>query len=570
MTSAPRRDAASAFRRPAPSPDTSTSVLPLTALCAIPPASVTQRIASARVMPGTVPVTTTRKPSNARASTPFFFSSSLSSPSSNGSTRTPLASNASSAATFAGSAKNSPIVNATAGPTPSMDVNRERSSCVAESSSLASSSSSSSSLATSVSASRRAAPRNASSVTKRRASAFAVSRPTPRIPSANRNRESGTPLDATSSSASNSFKKDALSVPLFLPETYSHLFGGSDFRSNERGASIVGALSTSSPIPPVPESTLLSNDANRVLSVNRSAGDRTTRSSQKAAICALARPGTSSASLETKCAMRSVACAGQRKPPVHRRTAAFRVTPFPLESNGEARTAAPHEGHSLGGRYVKTALLSSSSSVPSASKKSSATPTTRGMTSPARSTRTRLPTARCKFFRSRSEKLCSVARRTEAPPSSAGGFKMATGVNAPVRPTCTSMAASVVTAAAARNLCAVAHRGARASDPSARCNDASSTLYTTPSTAYPKEREGTFFWSSRYPAFSFSFSFLFLFLSFFGAETTTASSSSSTSETRSARRIANSSLSRASVSCARSTASTPSPSASVGTGSNPS
>mmetsp|Transcript_5521 Transcript_5521/g.23336 ORF Transcript_5521/g.23336 Transcript_5521/m.23336 type:complete len:225 (-) Transcript_5521:2228-2902(-) len=224
MTAAPRRDAASAFRRPAPSPDTSTSVLPLTALCAIPPASVTALKASARVMPGTVPVTTTRKPANARASTTFFFSSSLSSPSLNGSTRTPLASNASSAATFAGSAKNSPIVNATAGPTPSMDVNRERSSCVAESSSSSSFetrrvSVEPSSRATSVSASRRAASRNASSVTKRRASAFAVSRPTPRIPSANRNRESGTPLDATSSSASNSFKKDALSVPLFLPET---------------------------------------------------------------------------------------------------------------------------------------------------------------------------------------------------------------------------------------------------------------------------------------------------------------------------------------------------------------
>ena len=442
-----------------------------------------------------------------------------------------------------------------------MDVNRERSSCVAESSSSSSFetrrvSVEPSSRATSVSASRRAASRNASSVTKRRASAFAVSRPTPRIPSANRNRESGTPLDATSSSASNSFKKDALSVPLFLPETYSHLFGGTTRE--------VSVSSSSPPMPP----PFVSNDANRVLSVNRSAGEVTTSSSQKAAICALARPGTSSASRETKCAMRSVACAGQRKPPVHRRTAAFCVTPFPLESNGEARTAAPHEGHSFGGRYVKTARLSSSYSVPSASKKSSATPTTRGMTSPARSTRTRLPTARCKFFRSRSEKLCSVARRTEAPPSSAGGFKMATGVNAPVRPTCTSIDASVVTAAAAWNLCAVAHRGARASDPSARCNDASSTLYTTPSTAYAKEREETFFWSSRYPAFSFSFSFLFL--SFFGAETTTASSSTSSSETRSARRIANSSLSRASVSCARSTASTPSPSASVGTGSNPS
>ena len=96
----------------------------------------------------------------------------------------------------------------------------------------------------------------------------------------------------------------------------------------------------------------------------------------------------------------------------------------------------------------------------------SATPTTLGMTSPARSTSTRLPTARCSFFRSRSWKLCSVARLTEAPPSSAGGRSTATGVSAPVRPTCTSMAASVVTAVAAWNLCAVAHRGARASAPS--------------------------------------------------------------------------------------------------------
>ena len=50
-----------------------------------------------------------------------------------------------------------------------------------------------------------------------------------------------------------------------------------------------------------------------------------------------------------------------------------------------------------------------------------------------------------------SSSLCSVARETVTPPTSTG-FRCATGVSAPVRPTCTSMSSTAVTACRAAYL----------------------------------------------------------------------------------------------------------------------
>eukprot|EP00982_Pelagococcus_subviridis_P012029 31138-Pelagococcus_subviridis.AAC.2 len=229
-----------------------------------------------------------------------------------------------------------------------------------------------------------------------------------------------------------------------------------------------------------------------------------TPASRRSAICFLARPRTSSASRDAKCATRSSACAGHRHPPVHRSTAAEdddddgddvassdssstaandddAASPdsygddsrffghFTEAASGVLLTALPHAGHRVG---VATTAPSSS---PSAT-----TRTTRGMTSPARSTTTRAPSL--SPFLATSSKLCNVARVTVAPPRATGGSNVATGVSAPVRPTCTSTARNVVTAVSAANLCAVAHLGARLSAPRMRCDATSSTLYTTPST----------------------------------------------------------------------------------------
>ena len=143
-------------------------------------------------------------------------------------------------------------------------------------------------------------------------------------------------------------------------------------------------------------------------------------------------------------------------------------------------TLDPHAGHSSGGDVTTTPVEDTVDDTVSAN------PVIRGMTSPARSTTTRAPTY--KPFLAASSKLCSVALPTVAPPSSTGGSSVATGVSAPVRPTCTSTPASVVTAVSAGNLCATAHRGARASEPSLLRKPASSTLYTTPSMRYPSDR----------------------------------------------------------------------------------
>ena len=54
------------------------------------------------------------------------------------------------------------------------------------------------------------------------------------------------------------------------------------------------------------------------------------------------------------------------------------------------------------------------------------------------------------------------------PPTNTG-LSRATGVSAPVRPTCTSIASTRLVASSAGNLCATAKRGARATKPSRSC-----------------------------------------------------------------------------------------------------
>ena len=71
------------------------------------------------------------------------------------------------------------------------------------------------------------------------------------------------------------------------------------------------------------------------------------------------------------------------------------------------------------------------------------TRTTFGITSPERSITTSSPI--CKPSRSISSSLCSVARETVTPLTTTG-FRCATGVSAPVRPTCTSMPSTLVVA----------------------------------------------------------------------------------------------------------------------------
>ena len=97
---------------------------------------------------------------------------------------------------------------------------------------------------------------------------------------------------------------------------------------------------------------------------------------------------------------------------------------------------------------------------------STSTRATSGITSPARRTMTVSPT-RTSLARTWS-RLCSVALVTVTPPTKTGS-SLATGVSAPVRPTCTSMAATVLVASSAGNLCATAKRGARATKPRRSC-----------------------------------------------------------------------------------------------------
>jgi hypothetical protein len=68
--------------------------------------------------------------------------------------------------------------------------------------------------------------------------------------------------------------------------------------------------------------------------------------------------------------------------------------------------------------------------------------------------------------------VVQVALVTVTPPTKTGA-RRATGVIAPVRPTCTSMASTVVSISSAGYLCATAQRGSRVTKPSAAATPAS-------------------------------------------------------------------------------------------------
>src|SRR3569833_965613 len=141
---------------------------------------------------------------------------------------------------------------------------------------------------------------------------------------------------------------------------------------------------------------------------------------------------------EAKCRMASLRCAGQTNSPVQRATA----------SPSTRTTSDPHTGQCFGKRKLR---------VPGG-RRSLTTPTTSGITSPARRMITVSPTRTS--LRCTSSSLCSVALETVTPPTNTG-CRRAVGVIAPVRPTCTSMAVTTVMASSAGNLCASAQRGAR-------------------------------------------------------------------------------------------------------------
>ena len=154
-----------------------------------------------------------------------------------------------------------------------------------------------------------------------------------------------------------------------------------------------------------------------------------------------------------KCSKVCLRCALQYSPPVQRVAA----------SPGTRTTGEAHTGHfsgiakRSGGR--RGPLLF--------------TPTTSGMTSPARRTMTVSPIQTS--LRLSSSSLCRVALVTVAPPTNTG-LRRATGVRAPVRPTCTSIPRTSVVCSSAGYLWASAKRGARATKPSRSCQSSRSTL----------------------------------------------------------------------------------------------
>ncbi|MNC12186.1 hypothetical protein D3C75_599000 [compost metagenome] len=174
-------------------------------------------------------------------------------------------------------------------------------------------------------------------------------------------------------------------------------------------------------------------------------------------------PSTSSARRETKCLSASFRCAPQIKPPVQRATA----------SPSTRSTSEPQTGQCAG----KTI------SVVFSGRSDSTTPTTCGITSPARRITTRSPILNPR--RSISSALCKVALLTSTPATCTGSSR-ATGVMAPVRPTWNSTSRTKVICSWAGNLNAVAQRGARATKPSVSCRASESTLITTPSISKPK------------------------------------------------------------------------------------
>ncbi|MNT25660.1 hypothetical protein D3C72_1611890 [compost metagenome] len=188
-------------------------------------------------------------------------------------------------------------------------------------------------------------------------------------------------------------------------------------------------------------------------SLKRSAGVRTMPWSTSCSTTLSPRPSMSIARRWAKCSRACLRCAAQIRPPVQRAMA----------SSSRRSTCEPHTGQVVGMTNARA----------SAGRRSSTTATTSGITSPARRTITVSPI--CTSLRRISSSLWSVALVTVTPPTNTGASR-ATGVMAPVRPTCTSMSSTVVVISCAGNLCASAKRGARETKPSCSCSAMALTL----------------------------------------------------------------------------------------------
>ena len=128
------------------------------------------------------------------------------------------------------------------------------------------------------------------------------------------------------------------------------------------------------------------------------------------------------ASRRAKCLRRSSTWAGQDELGQRRSTSPSGLT-----------ASVPQTGQWLGGCQGRVR----------AGRRSSATSTTLGITSPPFSMRTVSPTRTS--LRATSSSLCSVARATVEPARKTGS-RLATGVSLPVRPTCTSIERTTVAA----------------------------------------------------------------------------------------------------------------------------
>jgi len=165
------------------------------------------------------------------------------------------------------------------------------------------------------------------------------------------------------------------------------------------------------------------------VSLNRSAGLWTSSLSINCSTTLSPMPSISKALRDAKCLIASLRCASQNKPPLQRATA----------SPSRRSTKLPHTGQ----------LCGNTMSVAVSGRLSGTMATICGITSPARRMITVSPTLMPK--RAISLALCSVAFDTVTPPTNTG-FKRATGVTAPVRPTWKSTPSSRVISSCAGNL----------------------------------------------------------------------------------------------------------------------
>ena len=177
----------------------------------------------------------------------------------------------------------------------------------------------------------------------------------------------------------------------------------------------------------------------------RSATERTSPRSTSCSINLLPRPSTSRAALLTQ----------WRRPP--RRMAGQLLLMQRVAASSPSLTRVePHSGQHSG----------SCTGCAPAGRRSGRTLTTSGMISPALRTTTVSPM--CRSSSAMRSALCSVARLTLVP-ARATGSNSATGVTAPVRPTCTVTRSRRLGASSAGNFSAIAQRGAFWVNPASSC-----------------------------------------------------------------------------------------------------